>query len=89
MIVKMSWQMLEVDHCIMTICIHLNLSGLFKIVQMQELEILLHVRDMSQSGKNTQSIEPATLSLEYVECYKDLKKSGMESTKTRAKSTPS
>ena len=66
--------MLEVDHCVIIILQNMALDVLFETVQMQDLQIHLHVRHISQSGENTQNIEPVTLSLECAECWEGLEK---------------
>jgi len=63
----MTFQILGVDHCVIYIIYNLGLSVLYMTVQMTELEIPLHAKNIKQNGKNMQNIKLIKLDQEFVE----------------------
>src|SRR5467141_4476821 len=70
----MTFQIQEVDLCVICIILNLGLSVLCVTVQITELIIPLPVKPIRQSGENTPNITLVKLDQESVECYKGLEK---------------
>jgi hypothetical protein len=70
----MIFQILVVHHCVMCTMKNLGPNALYMTVETTDLETLVHVKDIRQSGENLQNIELLKLDQVFGECYKGLGK---------------